>query len=200
MARKLIHARIVHSQTDLGSVAENLAAERKRLSAEAWRDRQNKVAAFWAGLRTAVMESVERELGDAGWGKLRLYQDGMPVGGRTARRMVDELAGKGSVNYQILRELLDRGARLEKTEQVDLLREEYRLIRQIVDAPGPREKTQAQEAYRRRCRTLLAERDRFIAGRIAQTLREGEVGVLFIGALHQVASYLPGDIHVVSVS
>jgi hypothetical protein len=164
LARKLIHARIIHSQTDLGSVAENLAAERKRLSAEAWRDRQNKVAAFWAGLRTAVMESVERELGDAGWGKLRLYQDGMPVGGRTARRMVDGL------------------------------------IRQIVDAPGPREKTQAQEAYRRRSRTLLAERDRFIAGRIAQTLRDEEVGVLFIGALHQVANYLPGDIHVVSVS
>lgn len=200
MARKLIHARIIHSHTDLGSVAESLAPGGKRLGAEAWKHRQKKVAAFWAKLRTAVMERAEQELGDAGWEKLRVYQDGMPVGGETARRMVDELAGKGSDNYQILRELLDRGARLEKTEKADLLREEYRLIRQIVDASGPREKAQAQEAYRRRSRALLAERDRFIAGRIAQTLREGEVGVLFIGALHQVASYLPGDIHVVSVS
>jgi len=201
LARKLMCVRIVHSQVDLGSVAERLGAVgRERLSAEAWGKHQEEVAAFWQRLRADVMERVERELAGAGWGKLRIYQDGMPAGGETARRIVDDVADKGSLNYQMLRELLERGARLEKTEHVGLLREEYRLIREIVAAPGPAERAHAQQTYRRRSEALLARRDCFIARRIDETLREGEVGLLFIGASHRVRSYLPGDIKTIRLS
>ena len=46
---------------------------------------------------------------------------------------------------------------------------------------------------------MLKERDGYIARRIDETLREGESGVLFIGAYHDIASKLPEDIHVVQV-
>jgi len=193
--------RIVHSQVDLGSVAERLGAVgRERLSAEAWGKHQEEVAAFWQRLRADVMERVERELAGAGWGKLRIYQDGMPAGGETARRIVAEIAQKGSPNYQMLGELLSRGARIEKTEHAGLLQEEYRLIRQIAAGSRPAERARAQQMYRRRSEALLAQRDRFIAKRIEETLKEGEVGLLFIGASHQVRSYLPKDIEVIPLS
>jgi len=201
LARKLIHVRIVHSQADLGSVAERLRAiGKERLSAEGWRKHQQRVAAFWRRLHVEVMERVEKELAGASWGKLRVYQDGMPAGGETARRIVEEVAQKGSPNYQILRELLKRGARLEKTEHAGLLREEYRLIRQIVGAAGRAEREQAQQTYRRRSEALLVRRDRFIAKRIEETLKEGEVGLLFIGVSHRVRPYLPRDIKIVPLS
>lgn len=201
MARKLIYVRIVHSQADLGTAAQSLGAIGKdRLSAEGWRKHQQRVAAFWGRLRVEVMERVEKELPGTGWEKLRIYQDGMPAGAEIARRIVEEVAEKGSLNYQMLRELLKRGARLEKTEHAGLLREEYRLIRQIVAAASPAEREQAQQSYRRRSEALLGQRDRFIAKRIDQTLKEGEVGVLFIGASHRVIPYLPGDIEIISLS
>lgn len=43
---------------------------------------------------------------------------------------------------------------------------------------------------------LANERDTFVAHRIAATLQEGEVGILFMGAYHDVVSKLPPDIQV----
>jgi hypothetical protein len=43
---------------------------------------------------------------------------------------------------------------------------------------------------------LLEARDRFIAGRIDTTLGDREDGILFIGALHKVAKFLPQRIRV----
>ncbi|HNY33468.1 MAG TPA: hypothetical protein PKK68_02315 [Methanothrix soehngenii] len=46
---------------------------------------------------------------------------------------------------------------------------------------------------------LLLERDLFIARAIDATLPEGETGLLFIGAAHDVLSKLAGDIEVLSL-
>jgi len=201
LARRLIYVPIVHSQADLGSVAESLGAIGKgSLSAEGWRKHQQEVVAFWERLRVGLVERVEKEVEGAGWEKLRIYQDGLPAGGETAQRIVEEVAQRGSPNYQIVRELLNRGAQIEKTEHAGLLQEEYRLIRRILSAPGLATRAQAQQAYRRRSEGLLAQRDRFIAKRIDESLKEGEVGLLFIGASHRVKSYLPEDIEIISVS
>ena len=43
---------------------------------------------------------------------------------------------------------------------------------------------------------LLKQRDEFIAGRINETLAEGETGILFIGAYHDVVHRLAPDIRV----
>ena len=201
MARKLIHARIIHGQADLGSLADPLAAvAREELTAEVWRTHQQQVERFWGELKVKVMERVSRELAGMGWERLRVYQDGMPAGGETARRIVEELAEKGSLNYQLIKDLLARGARLEQTEQPDLLKQEYRMIRRIVTASQPAERERARQDYSRASEALLAQRDRFIARRVAATLQEGEVGLLLIGALHRVENHLPKDIAIIPVA
>ena len=43
---------------------------------------------------------------------------------------------------------------------------------------------------------LLAQRDRFIAGQIAQTLPENQTGLLFVGAYHVILPQMPADIQV----
>jgi len=53
--------------------------------------------------------------------------------------------------------------------------------------------------YKLAAKKLLIDRDSFIAGRIAQTLGDGETGILFIGAYHNVISLLPVDIDVKEV-
>ncbi len=45
-------------------------------------------------------------------------------------------------------------------------------------------------------RDLLKRRDRFIAQRIDATLRRGETGLLFLGALHHAVEMLPDTIKV----
>ena len=64
-----------------------------------------------------------------------------------------------------------------------LLLDEYRLIQ------SP-ERTEAQGA------AVLDARDHFIAGRVDETLSEDRTGILFIGALHHVAKFLPRRISV----
>lgn len=138
MARRLIYVPIVHSQEDLGSVGERLrTAGEEAMSAEGWEKHRQQIAAFWQRLRVKLTATLEKELAEAGWQKLRIYQDGLPSGGEMGRRIVEEVAKRESANYQIVKELVERGALLEKTEDAALLQEEYGLIRQIVAALGP---------------------------------------------------------------
>lgn len=201
MARRLIYVPIVHSRADLGSLAAGIGAIGKEgLGAEEWRNHQQEVAAFWERVRAEVLVRLEEALAGAGWERLRIYQDGLPAGGEVARRIVTEVAEKGSPNYQIVEGLLQRGAHLEQTEDPALLQEEYGLIRRMAAAVGPEEQARAQQAYRQRGAGLLEERDRFIARRIDETLQAGEVGLLFMGAHHRVVSYLPQDIEVIPLA
>ena len=198
MARRLIYVPIVHSHEDLGSVGERLrTVGEEAMSAEGWEKHRQQIAAFWQRLRVKLAATLEKELAEVGWQKLRIYQDGLPSGGEMGRRIVEEVAKRESANYQIVKELLERGALLEKTEDAALLQEEYGLIRQIVAALGPVQRARAVQAYRRRSPTLLGERDRFIAKRIDDSLKAGELGLLLIGAYHAVRSYLPKDIEVI---
>ena len=43
---------------------------------------------------------------------------------------------------------------------------------------------------------IILRRDRYIARRINETLREGETGLLFMGAIHRTSEMLPPDIRI----
>ena len=130
---------------------------------------------------------------DLDYPKLRIYQDGLPVCGREAE-IVMELAGAGSPNHELLRNLIEKGATVMGTESPDFLVEEYQLI--MHSQPGPRLQAGAgKKAVLGR--SLLEKRDKYIADRINRTLGPGEVGVIFIGMLHSVQKYLAPDIEVV---
>jgi pheromone shutdown protein TraB len=183
VARHLIYVPVVHSEADMGSMASAVTRS-LRLRPDQHRTRQEKIARFWEKVRASLLAALDERLGGAGsLARVRIYQDGLPTSGELARRIARESAAKGSHNYSLVLELLDRGAALEQTESPDLLREEYSMLRR-------------KSRNARRASELLELRDRFMADRINATLQEGETGVLFIGALHKVGERLASDIEV----
>jgi hypothetical protein len=134
------------------------------------------------------------------YAKLRLYQDGLPVCG-LEKKIVCDLAQQGGANYRILLKLAERGAKIEGTEDSDLLRKEYELIMAGVHAgAGGLGADADKDENAGVLRDLLDRRDRFIAQRVDKTLQAGETGILFLGALHRAAAMLPDTIQVMSLS
>lgn len=182
--RRLIYVPIVHTAADMGSQAEALEREHVRRHGRGeWARTRRLVDEVWEGLRTRLLAM------NLDYGRVRIYQDGLPLCGREPD-IVREVAQGGSRNYALILELLERGAVVEGTESPGLLREEYERIRSAIPAGQAREED-AGEGER-----LLRQRDGFIGRRINETLKEGEVGILFIGLMHRVDRYLPPDVEI----
>lgn len=176
MAR-LIYVPVVHSLAEMGSVAsEYKAAFLARYGEHKWKERAFEYDAIWS----AIVEAIDALALD--FKTVKLFQDSLPVCGQESA-LVRDLAAQGSRNHQLLENLVRRGATLIGTESPALLLDEYKLLQ----SPG---RTKAREA------ALLNARDRFIAERIGASLAEGETGILFIGALHKVADFLPERVKV----
>jgi hypothetical protein len=125
--------------------------------------------------------------------RMRIYQDGLPISG-FEERIVRELAKAGSSNHQLILGLLDQGAVLMGTEDSQLLMEEYELQKQhLAQTPGG---SATPVERRKQMDRVLEARDSFIAERIAATLEAGEVGLLFLGALHRLDALRSTDIQV----
>lgn len=148
------------------------------------------MARFW--------ESVAEYLLSLDVARLKIYQDGLAADGELGRRIIAEAARRSSENYQIILDLIKKGAEIRKTEDTSLLVQEYE------DMARRTSETAAETIsshYRSRMHQdhLTEERDRFTAKTINETLTEGEVGILFMGAYHNVLAHLAGDIVVEQV-
>ena len=189
--RKLLVIRIVHTPSDMGSMKDGLEKEGvSKIGRQRWEDNQRRIEKFW--------EEVDQEVDRLGLNldSVRIYQDGLPCAGELGERIVRETAEKGSKNYQIIRKLMDRGARIEATESPELLREEYSHIKAILEAKTDKERTGAVVGYDQVKDRLMEDRDAFIAQTISSTLKDGETGLLFIGASHNVIPKIAKDIEV----
>lgn len=180
---------ILHTKADLGSfgVSVQRAAIRK-LGKRAWSRNVQFVDQLWL--------KIEREIEalTLPWERVRLYQDGLADCGRE-KEIVAELAKAGSLNHRLLLRLIERGATVMGTESSELLIKEHELIKKsIATLSLPQRKTDPREKPRR---TLLGQRDAFIAERINATLRAGEIGILFLGMLHCLEDRLDRDIEVI---
>ncbi|MDA2926036.1 TraB/GumN family protein [Acidobacteria bacterium AH-259-G07] len=122
--------------------------------------------------------------------KIRIYQDGMPVCGQEVE-LARQLAQKGSANHRLVVDLVERGALLMGTEDPELLCQERGRLKSGANL--------SQDAAASHYDHLMERRDRYIANRINSTLRQGELGLVFIGALHRLADKLPEDIEVVQL-
>jgi hypothetical protein len=193
--KRLIHVPIVHSQDDLGPIRDRVRqAYVEKGGEEAWKASREAVAEFWSAIEKAT-NGLPLD-----YTKLRLYQDGLPVC-EQEEKIVRDLAQQGGANYRILLKLAERGARIEGTEDPDLLRKEYELIMTGLPAGAGNGTAGMDEAERAAIfRDLLDRRDRFIAQRIDKTLQAGETGILFLGALHRATAMLPDTIQVTSLS
>jgi hypothetical protein len=176
MAR-LIYVPVIHSIAEMGSAAAAYqAAFAARYGERKLAERSIEFDAIWLGIGASI-RALRLDLKH-----VNLYQDSLPVCGHE-RKLVRDLAAQGSRNHQLLEALAKSGAALIGTESPALLLDEYKLIQ------SP-ERTEGQAA------ALLEARDRFIAGQIDATLAVDKDGILFIGALHHVAKFLPPRIKV----
>lgn len=179
--RRLLYVPIIHEGVDLGGAGAAVArGSAGRAGADRWARHQEVLRRFWQEVEGCLRAFDPR--------CLVLYQDGLPAEGEAGRRIVQVAASRGSANYQLLLRLLAEGARLVQTEAPELLLEEY--ARMVSSGCGGDQ----GESER-----LLERRDDFIAATINRTLGEHEVGLLFIGARHEVGPRLARDIAVTMV-
>ncbi len=179
--RKIVLIRIVHTAADMGSMSEGLIKEGiAKIGREKWLENQRRIEKFW--------DEVKKEIDalNLDYSKVRVYQDGLPCGGELGLKIVRETADKGSKNYQIVGMLIEKGAAIEATESPGLLRKEYEHIKAIVTATAEEEKAEAVRRYEKIKDELMQERDAYIAKVIDATLKDGETGLLFIGAAHNI--------------
>lgn len=187
--RKLIYVPILHSSTDLGSVAAE--AEKKgieRVGEEGWKKHKETISKFW--------DSVSDYLNFLDVEGFKIYQDALVSSGEAAVQMIETVAERGSRNYELISKLIKKGAILVKTEDRSLVQEEVKKIKNMAQKPSKLGKFAAALKYKLSKKRLLEERDAFIAKQIAETLGDGETGVLFIGTFHNILSKLENDIEV----
>jgi hypothetical protein len=188
--RQLIYVPVIHSEADMGTVAEPHKKEfTDQFGVCVWNEHIKAVDEMWEGIRKRLLKL------DVGHSKVRIYQDGLPLCG-SEMHIVRDVAAQGSQNHRLVLSLVERGASLEGTEDVQLLLEEYRYIQAITREREPTEKRRKAKSLSIKRKLLLRRRDRFIAQRIDETLKEGETGILFAGMAHRVDKYLPKDINV----
>lgn len=184
--RTLIVIPIIHTEQDMGSLREQVKQEYiTRYGQEKWTEHLKSIDEVWSGIHRMIATL------ELPYANVRLYQDGLPVCEKEAD-IVREVAARGSKNHQILVELMEQGARLMGTEDPHLLLQEYQFLQGGLG--GGEQTPDLQNQRKDQSRRLLAERDRFIAGRINDTLSFGELGLLFLGMAHSVEPLLDVDI------
>jgi len=185
--RTLLYVPIIHTEADLGSVGGDMAKRGLREFGETlWKRHQETVLGFWDAI-AGYFDSIEAS-------GIKIFQDGMLADGETGIAIVREVVKTGSRNYQIISRLIEKGAILAKTEDIDLVRKERDWILKITQAKSRAQKLDAAMKFKLAKKSLLDKRDKFIAKQINDTLQEGERGILFIGAFHNVRKWLQKDI------
>jgi len=189
--RRLIWIPIVHTEADLGNMAESVRNLYVRKMGRAkWAKHVADIDRLWREIRAKI------KVMHLDYSKVRLYQDGLPDCGHE-EQIVRGLARAGSQNHQLLADLMEKGATIMGTESLGLLLKEYNLAHEALVASDRRESPEAAARRGALSKAILEKRDRHIGARIAETLQPGETGLAFLGALHSLAGRLPPDIEII---
>lgn len=190
--KQLIYVPIIHMKADLGSLGEQVKQKGiQQLGNAVWEEHIETVGKFWASI-AKHFENLKVE----GW---KIYQDGLVADGEIGQKIVEESAARGSENYRIVLQLINQGAVLIKTEEIKLVKAERNGLLKIVQAESATQRIMAAADYKMHKESLLRQRDLFISQRIQETLLQGEHGILFLGAYHNILDKLPDDISIVEL-
>lgn len=191
--RTLIYVPVIHSSADMGSLGKELRARVTIPGENKWEKYTDTVNSYWN-----VIESYFENI-DIPVKGIKIYQDGMFADGDMAMEIIDAGIKSGSKNSEIVSKLISRGAILMKTEDFKMVKGEYDGLQSILQSKTNLKKLFLMLRYKIFKPILLSRRDKFIAGRIAETLGQNETGILFIGAYHNVIKSLPKDIIVIEL-
>lgn len=185
--RKLLYLPMIHTSADLGSVALELDKRGIKLCGEKrWNKHKETIDDFW-NVISEYTNSLDAR-------NLKIYQDGLMADGEMGMKVIEESAKNGSKNYEIILNLVKRGAKIVKTEDISLLKKEFNYIIGMTREKSFIKRFISALKYRINKKKLLWERDKFIAKVVDNTLIDGEVGILFLGAYHNVLDKLSEDI------
>lgn len=188
--RKLIYVPTLHTSHDMGTLAGSMQEVYiKKFGEKKWEQHVEAIDGMWEGIRKKIAGL------NLSFAKVKLYQDGLPVCGKE-KEIVEDVAGKGSLNHKLLQWMMDQGATLMGTEDPKLLVQEYNHVKEIMGAKTHEEREKLIHAFEKKESELLEKRDQFIENRIAETLKPDETGILFMGLLHRVDELLLPDIQV----
>ena len=192
--RTLLYVPIIHSSADMGSFGKELAKKSAALVGESiWQLYTTTVNGYWNAIET-FFENDKLNVKE-----IKIYQDGMFVDGEPAIKIINEGIKSGSKNSEIVSKLIANGAILIKTEDFKMVKDEYNGLQSILKSKNNFQRLFLLLRYKILKPIFLLRRDKFIAGRIAETLGRNETGILFIGAFHKIVKKLPKDITVVQI-
>ncbi|HHT9126355.1 MAG TPA: hypothetical protein ACFYD6_11130 [Candidatus Brocadiia bacterium] len=187
--KKLLYVPIIHMSADMGSVSASIDKKGTALCGEEnWKRHKETVASLWGSISN-YLDTIDAN-------GLKIYQDGLVENGELGMKIVQDGVSKGSKNYEIISRLIQRGAKLIKTEELSIIMKEYGHVIKIAQAKSSPERLIAALKYKFEKGKLLKGRDEFIARRINETLNDGETGIIFIGAQHEIIPRLSKDIEV----
>lgn len=190
--RRLIYVPIIHTEQELGTLAEGIEQRAKIVIGEShWQRHKEVVRLYWQEI-ASYWERTHIP-------GLKIFQDGMPTDGEVAETIVKNLADKGSINYKIIAQLVEKGAILIQTEDPEAVKKEYLLAKELAKRKSLLGSLWAVVRYKQRKGKLLQVRDAYIIKSISESLAEGETGVCFLGAEHQILASLPQDIEVIAL-
>lgn len=184
----LYYVPIIHSAEDYGTLGPAIKKAFERQRGEmAFNRHQKDIREFWK----IVEKRIETKIPDTQ--DLIIYQDSFPIDDREKILAHFEhlcTDDPKSPNIQLLRKLLNKGAVLEGTEDINLIIEQLQLYQRATAAASVEEQNKMLAAQAKRSQELLGLRDKFIAKRIHDTLPEFGKGILFIGRDHDVITEL----------
>jgi hypothetical protein len=138
---------------------------------------------YWEQVEKQITE-LELKLGKVN----RIYHELIPAGGDSGSKAIKELNDK---SHEIIRICLEKGAQLEAVEEVDLLTEFMDWSRcLIIGLQNQKVLTRVYESYSE----VGKKRNEYIAGKIDETLKADEIGILLMRENHQIQ--FPSDIQV----
>jgi hypothetical protein len=192
--RTLLYIPIIHSGADMGSMAAEISRKGvEEFGKDFWETHTSTVNKYWENIARYCRNL---EIGADG---LKIYQDGMVADGEIAVRIIEDSLKAGSKNYEIISGLVSRGAVVVRTEELWMVKKELEMLKTIPTSGALIVKIIRIFRFKILQSKLLKQRDKFIAGRIAETLGQDETGIIFLGAYHNILKYLPRDISVKEV-
>lgn len=183
MSRGLYYIPMLHTKEELGELKETLTEAHKSLfGAKQTEVLFKEIKEYW-GLVAERIEKVafyERETASP----LHIFVDSLPNGTEDLiQKTVQSLIASGEIPaYQIIAKLQAAGAKVHGTEDLEWLIKEVNYWKAVVGRERLRNPQEEKE--------LLENRDKAIIDRINEVVPQEEIGILFIGRMHNVVKPL----------
>lgn len=153
------------------------------LKKEIHEEYENKLMEYH-GILKEWLENFETKIGKID----KVYVQGLTEIDENTLKKMESTVDKEDIYYKLINDLVDKGAQLQATENIDLIDESLAWLEQI-------QSVEVMEVDYQLFMETIEERDKYIVTNINETLNEGETALLLIGIEHKLN--FPNDIEII---